>query len=81
MKCQECISEAKKSQVRIGASTSTLMGYQPYYDEDGVFHSHDSNWNVTSYSCSRGHRWNERYKDKCPAPNCKWNRQLQEMGQ
>lgn len=70
MKCPECITEGKKSRVTPGGSSITLAYYQPYYDEDGVYHHHDNNDISTDYSCSNGHRWVEHSTARCPAPDC-----------
>ena len=70
MTCQECKKTGHKSTVRMGGSTSTCMGYKPYYDEDGVYHSHDGNTVASMYSCSQGHSWTLRGKRPCPAEGC-----------
>ena len=58
MKCPVCIEKGLKSCVYVGATTTTLMYAQPYYDEDGNYHYNDPNTIYTSYHCSRGHKWN-----------------------
>ncbi len=73
MKCPECVKQDKKSQVYPGISTTTCMGWQTYYDEDGMFHSHDPNWTTTGYACSEGHEWTESKQHPCP--NCLWGRE------
>lgn len=60
MFCPECQKEEKKSMVYVGASTTTLLGFTPYYDEDGVYQHNDPNITTTNYSCSGGHTWTER---------------------
>ena len=65
MKCPECVKESKRSRVNIGTSSTTCMGVQWYYDEEGRYHYHDPNTITTSYSCSEGHRWTERSKREC----------------
>lgn len=72
MKCPECIAEEKTSRVFPGGSSVTLLGHQPYYDEEGVYHSHDPNWFSTSYRCSNGHSWGDRHRNPCPTPGCEW---------
>ncbi len=67
MKCPECMKEGKKSCVMISYSSTTDMGWQPYYDEDGEFHSHNPNWKGRTLSCARGHTWHESYRDQCPS--------------
>lgn len=65
MKCPECIKVDKKSCVTEGVSSSTLMYFPRYYDEDGKLHSHDNNTHTTSYSCSNGHSWSESESGSC----------------
>ena len=67
MKCPECVKEGEKSTVVIGYGSTTDMGWQPYYDEDGEFHDHDPNWHGYNYRCSRGHEWYVSRQEKCPA--------------
>lgn len=67
MKCPACIEKELKSRVYVGMSTSTLMYCTPYYDEDGEYHSHDSNTHATNYSCSNGHDWIESSTGICPS--------------
>ncbi len=67
MKCPVCIEKDLKSRVSIGMSLSTLMYCAPYYDEDGKYHSHDSNTHTTNYSCSHGHTWSESSTGTCPS--------------
>ena len=70
MKCPTCVEESEKSKVYCGGSTTTLMGYSSYYDEEGEYHCHDPNKISTSYSCSRGHKWGVSKVPSCPAPGC-----------
>ena len=42
--------------------TRTLMAWQSYYDEKGVFHGNDPNVSTFIYRCSKGHQWNETAK-------------------
>jgi hypothetical protein len=65
MICSECKKVGKKSKVYSGASSSTLMHCQPFYDEDGKYHNHDMNITTTNYSCSNGHSWQEHYRSSC----------------
>ena len=60
MKCPECQAEGIRSCVNVGRSMTTLMGWSPYYDEDGNYHSDNPNITTTEYSCSNGHKWTER---------------------
>ena len=70
MKCEECVKAGEKSRVNSHGGMSTLMGYTPYYDEDGVYHNHDGNRKTNHYSCSNGHQWVEVGKNACPAKGC-----------
>ena len=67
MICATCKAEGQTSTViGTGVSTTTAMYYQPFYDERGVYHSHDHNVISIDYRCSRGHRWTET----APLPRC-----------
>jgi hypothetical protein len=69
--CETCATEGQKSIVTSGGACTTLMGFQSYYDEEGVFHSHDPNRTTADFRCSRGHAWkHEMPKRKCQ--NCAW---------
>ena len=57
MKCPKCEEEGKRSKVYVGGSSSTLLGWTPYYDEDGNYHNNDPNRITTNYSCSEGHNF------------------------
>ncbi len=70
MKCLTCIEQGMTSQVFPGAGMSTCLGHDPYWDEAGVYHSHDPNWHSTNYRCSAGHTWAVSIRQKCPAPGC-----------
>lgn len=65
MICPRCKKEGKKSKVFVGVGSSTSLFYQPFYDEDGELHYHDSNKTTTSYSCSNGHSWTEQIGNSC----------------
>lgn len=67
MKCPECVKEGKRSTVSQGMSMTTCMGWAPFYDEDGNYHSHDPNRHETAYSCSNGHYFGESSVVKCPS--------------
>jgi len=60
MKCPECVRENKKSKVYPGMMTRTAIYYPPYYDEYGKIHDPDRNITTVSYSCSRGHKWEDQ---------------------
>lgn len=64
MKCQQCVSEGKRSHVYLGSTMTTLLGCTPDYDENGIFHNDDPNITTTQYNCSNGHAWEERSPQK-----------------
>jgi len=61
--CPECKRAGMKSKVYIMGSTSTLMAVNPYYDEEGNYHSGDPNWRTTRYNCSNGHLFTRATRD------------------
>lgn len=67
MKCPECVAANLRSRVTPGYSYTTAMAGVSYYDEDGIWHSHDPNHHTTSYSCSNGHQWTESRIYSCHA--------------
>lgn len=66
MKCPECIKQGLRSTVRNLGSMKTLMSFEPWYDEDGNYHSHDGNRIQTGYKCANDHVWSTETYDKCP---------------
>jgi hypothetical protein len=56
MKCPRCVEQGLRSKIYPGASMSTGMASNPYFDEDGNYHNDDPNIR-TSYCCSEGHVW------------------------
>lgn len=66
MKCPVCVENGLKSEVYPQGTITTLMSFQPWYDENGVYHSHDGNKRRASYSCSKGHHWEKEYYKPCP---------------
>lgn len=73
MKCPQCVKEGKKSIVYPGSSSTTNMHWDPYYDEDGKYHSHDPNHHTKDYCCSKGHMWIKSGLDRCP--NCDYGKE------
>ena len=70
-RCSRCNEEGLRSTVSGGHSIwSTCMGSYPYWDEEGRHHSHDPNWNGTSYGCSNGHSWKEQWLTRCGVLGC-----------
>lgn len=72
MKCPECVEAGLRSTVRDQGGMVTLVGYHPYYDEDGLYHSHDPNTRTTIFVCSNKHSW--IVKSKSPCPNCRYGK-------
>ena len=69
MFCKHCVEEGKTSTLRSEGGSSTLMSPNTYYDEQGVYHCHDSNYMTEGWRCSNGHRWSKRIYRKC---ECGW---------
>lgn len=67
MKCPECVASNQASRVYRKGCTKALMGWSPYYDEDGKYHSHDGNVTTAGFSCSNGHYFQRKYRDRCPS--------------
>ena len=63
--CPQCKEAGLKSEVYPGAGRTTLMGWQPYYDEEGKYHSHDPNTTTIHFQCSNGHSWIEKKHNSC----------------
>ena len=59
MKCPICIQLELKSTLNVGSSWSTVMNWQPYYDEEGNYHDDDPNTITTDYRCSNDHKFAE----------------------
>lgn len=66
MKCSQCVEDGEKSTVTSLGGSVTLLGWSPYYDEDGKHHAHDPNKHTSAYRCSRSHAWVERRLAPCP---------------
>lgn len=73
-KCEACQEQKLKSKVFCDGETRTLLGWKPYYDEEGVYHSHNPNNAQECYKCSNGHMWVENVKIPCPVTYCDWNK-------
>lgn len=56
-RCPICQRMGVKSKVYVGGSYRTLIGWEIYYDENGVLHDEDPNITSTSYTCSNGHHF------------------------
>lgn len=71
-RCPVCVEANVKSKVFDRGTVATLLGWHPFYDEDGVHHSHDLNRRKTAYQCSNGHSFGVEKYQHCP--NCDWRR-------
>jgi hypothetical protein len=74
MICPECKKEGLKSTIMLGGGSSTLMGYNPYFDEEGVYHKHNPNSFCCSWMCSNKHTGTTSIGNPCPAPNCNYGK-------
>jgi hypothetical protein len=61
MICPYCFDEGERSRVTLISSQKTLMAFSPTWDEDGKLTA-DPNTVKTTYQCSRGHHWVEKYR-------------------
>lgn len=60
MICEQCQKEGKKSTIRFEADPSEVrLPTDYFYDEEGRFHAHDPNQDITLFTCSNGHTWTE----------------------
>lgn len=73
MICKECKEQGLKSTVTSMGSGSTLLGWNPFYDEEGVFHSHNPNRITDYYKCSNRHHFS--VVGKAPCPNCDYGKE------
>jgi hypothetical protein len=74
VKCPECVKAGLRSTVQVGYGTTTLLASRPYYDEDGVLHSHDPNRTSQTYGCSNGHEWGAFKMTTCLARGCDYGK-------
>lgn len=68
--CPVCAENNQTSIVKNYSSSSTLMYCQPYYDEQGNYHNHDSNKTTTHYKCSNGHSFTIKGHYGCKVKGC-----------
>ena len=56
-RCPSCVREGTRSTVTVGGGGFvTLMGWSPFYDENGNYHTHNPNDTGWQYwKCSAGH--------------------------
>lgn len=72
MKCKKCEEQGLLSWVENMGTISTLLEYNPYYDESDIYHIHNPNKFGTSYKCNNGHTWTINSFKKCP--NCDYGK-------
>lgn len=77
MICSKCKELDLKSTIQSRGYSRTLMGFNPFYDTEGVFHSHDENITTACYMCSNGHCITVKSVKKCP--NCSHGEQPKEV--
>jgi hypothetical protein len=72
--CPECRAEGETCDVYPGILSTTCMSgtNETYYDEYHRLHCHPVNRMTQQWSCSRGHRWVEGVRWKCPNGECGW---------
>ena len=70
MICEICKENGEKSKVFSRGGSVTLMGYTPYYDEEGIYHIQDGNRRTFTYNCSNNHSWSRISYSSCS--NCDW---------
>ena len=65
--CPECGGDLVEQS---GGGMRTLAATQSGYGDDGEYHSHDPNWNKSTYICENGHRVRRETQSSCPAKGC-----------
>jgi hypothetical protein len=72
MKCPACVEEGKTSKLPSPSYfSSTSMGFDDYWDEEGKRHHHDPNSSWTNMTCTQGHTLFYHLESHCP--NCDFN--------
>ena len=77
MICPVCKENNEKSSVMEGMCMTTCMYCPSYYDEDGNYHSHDSNITTSEYHCSKGHSFSIKRTGTCPS--CDFGKNSEEI--
>lgn len=78
MKCPECEQNGDVSKLFAVGETKTMLGWNPYYDEEGVYHAHDPNRTTVHYRCSNGHSFTgQPIRPPCPVVGCRFNEEGQ----
>jgi hypothetical protein len=65
MICNQCKKEGLTSKIYRGECKTTAMYYPPFYDENGIQHTHDNNVKTINYACSNNHKWVEQRYNTC----------------
>lgn len=73
MKCPVCAEAGERSKVFVLGSSSTMMACPPYYDEDGQYHTHNTNRVATQFRCSNRHMWTQHVPNTCA---CGWKQEI-----
>lgn len=76
MICDRCKEQGLKSTITERGMAHYLMAWEPYYAEDGNYHSHDVNHNGSAYRCSNGHNFRINNIPMCPTKSCAWNKDV-----
>jgi len=63
--CPECQRMGLKSKIYVSGGYATLLGWEPFYDEAGNYHSHDPNVHISYITCTHGHRYMRRIELGC----------------
>lgn len=85
MKCPECERLGLRSRVYDSGSVWWMAedhirhNWNPYWDEDDVYHVHNPNIKNKSYECSNSHKFNTKFSDPCPASTCSFGRAIDEI--
>lgn len=67
LRCPVCVEQNLRSSVHSQGTTATCLGFRPYHDEDGVYHSHDPNRRTTYYLCTNDHSFQKIHYPPCPS--------------
>jgi hypothetical protein len=74
MICRACVDAKQLSTITELGCSKTLLSHSNYYDQHGVFHSHDPNRETRGYGCSNGHVWSTSTVRACNAPGCPYGK-------
>ena len=74
MKCEKCTVVIADRLWPKNVVHTITEPWQPYYDEVGLYHSHDPNHVVTTYECSNGHIYEKTTLPMCPVQTCTYGR-------